>query len=356
MRPVDALQIETSLERGAALLRESTLELLPVQHNGALAGVLTQRTLAQALARGCDPADSVEVALSDDFQTIGAHATGAEALRLMNEGNHTSLLVVGDGHVLGIASASDLYPKRKSWPKPPSVGGMATPFGVYLTTGGIGAGVSPWALVSTGMVMGSLLLAGTVVMLVAQHYLDRSNRLDLLWSVLPGLFFLVGLRLLPMSGIHAAEHKVVHAIERGESLDPEVVARMPRVHPRCGTNIAAGAMIFFGVSQYPWIADPETRFVVAALLALFFWRWLGSGLQWLLTTRPPNRRQIEMGVKSGRELLDKYRYHRGGSPNPFVRLWNSGLLHVIAGFAICSLLVWAAAKVLNVDSAFVPIQ
>jgi uncharacterized protein YqhQ len=36
---------------------------------------------------------------------------------------------------------------------------------------------------------------------------------------------------------------VVHAIERGEPLLAESVRAMPRVHPRCGTNIVAAAFL-----------------------------------------------------------------------------------------------------------------
>ncbi|MER3495923.1 MAG: hypothetical protein C4320_03425, partial [Armatimonadota bacterium] len=65
--------------------------------------------------------------------------------------------------------------------------------------------------------------------------------------------FVILFRLLPLAGTHAAEHMAVNALERGEPLDPEVVARMPRTHIRCGTNLAVGAGLFFGISETPWV-------------------------------------------------------------------------------------------------------
>src|SRR2546423_10530097 len=66
----------------------------------------------------------------------------------------------------------------------------------------------------------------------------------LILQALPFPLFLLFVRALPLVQYHAAEHQAVHAMERGEPLDPEIVRRMPRVHPRCGTNIMAGGMVF----------------------------------------------------------------------------------------------------------------
>jgi hypothetical protein len=226
---------------------------------------------------------------------------------------------------------------------------MATPFGVYLTTGAFGAGVGPLALISTGALMFLLF----VVSAVASTYLAQwasstayGNALVPPVDAVSTILFLVGLRLLPLAGIHAAEHKVVHAIERGEELVPEVVQRMPRVHPRCGTNLAAGLGIFGAVSTTPYIPDADLRFIAAALLTLVFWRPLGNLLQFVVTTRPPNAKQVEMGIRSGKALLEKYRVTRGTPPNVWQRLWNSGMPYVLVGSSLCYGACWL------VDQAF----
>lgn len=339
MRAVEFLPPGSSLERAATVLRETGFDMAPVPNGRGIAGVVTQNSLASALGRGCSPYDSVDVALDYRYDTIGAYETGAEALRKLNDTGRSSLLVKDSvGNVIGIIAAGDLYPKRVPQPRPPLVGGMATPFGVYLTTGAFGAGVPRWALATTGAVMFGLFALGSLIAEWGYEAADKAGyaaRFGSAWELLPMAILFIGMRLLPLSGIHAAEHKVVHAIERGEELVPEIVARMPRVHPRCGTNLWAGATIFLGIFSLSWPAEPDLRLIIAALATFLFWRPVGSLMQALVTTRPPNAKQIEMGIRSGKELLDKYRTLRGPMPNPFQRIWNSGMIHVLLGFAIC---------------------
>jgi len=341
MRQIEYLLPENSLERAADLLRETGAEMAPVLNGNGLGGVVTQASLAEALAKGCSPFDSVETALDSGYKIIGGYETGAEALRRLTETGASALLVLDPTRrPIGLVSASDLFPKKSPLPRPAVVGGMATPFGVYLTTGAIGAGVSRWALAATGVVMYALYAAGALIAEWAYSRADQSHRVtfDALWQVIPVAVLFIGMRLLPISGIHAAEHKVVHAIERGEALVPEVVARMPRVHPRCGTNLWAGATIFLGIFSLPWL-DNASRLLIAAIVTFVLWRPVGHLMQWLVTTRPPSKKHIEMGIRSGKELLDKYRLTRGPSPNPLQRLWNSGIFHVMFGFVACELLV-----------------
>ena len=341
MRPVECLSPESSLESAANLLRETGAEMAPVLNGRGLVGVITQASLGAALARGCSPFDSVETALDETYKTIGGYETGAEALRRLTETGSTALLVQDQvGRPIGVIAAGDLYPKKSPLPRPPLVGGMATPFGVYLTTGAFGAGVNRWALVTTGIVMYALYACGILIASWASNYVDLKAHpsFNSVFDILPVAILFIGMRLLPLSGIHAAEHKVVHAIERGEALVPEVVSRMPRVHPRCGTNLWAGATIFLGIFGLPWLGDAE-RLLIAAIVTFLFWRPLGSLMQWLVTTKPPSPKQVEMGIRSGKDLLEKYRLSRGPMPNPFQRIWNSGIFHVMFGFACCELIV-----------------
>src|SRR5207248_1050627 len=60
---------------------------------------------------------------------------------------------------LGLVSLADLLEALPVRPRPPMVGGMATPFGVYLTNGSIQAGAGNVALMAGGALLGFLLTA-----------------------------------------------------------------------------------------------------------------------------------------------------------------------------------------------------
>lgn len=353
MRPTYSVEPFESLEVAVRKLRENGASIIPVIDNGNYAGVICERVLTSALAAGMELSDPVE-AISHGVLTAHPSTTGAEALRLMEESGEQTLVVIdANGKVLGILSPTDLFPKRVVPPRPPVVGGMATPFGVHLTTGGIRAGVPQYALVATGFVMFTLLAVSDIISFTIANFIEARHALpwivNLVVSALPLLLFLAGMRLIPLSGIHAAEHKVVHAIERGEELTRANVRRMPRVHPRCGTNIAAGAAIFLGLSGSTIIPWQEFRGFIAIIATLFFWKPLGSALQYYVTTKKPTEKQLDLGIKSGNELLAKYATMGGGTTSIFGRIYNSGLLHVMAGSTLALGIFTLIAKVFNLD-------
>jgi CBS domain-containing protein len=344
LRVVEPLAAEDSLHRAAGLLRESGAQLLPVARGGAMIGALSQRSLTRALADGLSTHDPVALAIEQP-DTISICATGAEALRRFHDSGTTALVVVDPvGRVYGIVSPSDLIPSSAPGPRPHLVGGMATPFGVYLTTGGLGAGAGPLALVSTGALMFAIIIVGSVLAQLLYHPALPT----LFWELFPILFFLLALRALPLSKIHAAEHKVVHALERGEPLTHDVVERMPRVHPRCGTNIAVGAAIFLSIASSPLIGSEELRLLLAVIVTLFVWRPVGNAVQWLVTTSPPKRKHIASGIRAAEELVEKYRISRGRRPNIGQRILNSGILHVMTG----SLLCYTVARLISLAIGF----
>ncbi|MNX62153.1 hypothetical protein D3C86_931060 [compost metagenome] len=139
------------------------------------------------------------------------------------------------------------------------------------------------------------------------------------------------LRLTPLTGFHAAEHQVVHAIERGEALLPEVLARQPREHPRCGTNVIAlvfGAQLLWPLASQPVLA------AVSALLLFAVWRRLGWMFQHFFTTKPPTERQVLSAIAAGRSLLAAYGLRPGYRASRLRRLWASGFLQMVAGFLV----------------------
>jgi uncharacterized protein YqhQ len=151
---------------------------------------------------------------------------------------------------------------------------------------------------------------------------------------------LLMMRLVPLSGIHGAEHQVVHAIEREEELKPEVIRRMPRIHPRCGTNLAAGASIFLTIFFGSWPAEGEIRFIVAALATVLLWRKVGGFLQQYITTKRPSDKQLQSGIRAGEMLLERFAEAKVTSPTIGQRIWSSGVLHVMTGAVLMTCLVW----------------
>ncbi len=345
-----------SLARAAKLFRESAFDRLPVVEDDVVIGIVTHHSLAMAFAQGSKIEEPVTIALDPEAPIVSPYITGAEALRLMAERRAPELIVIDShGVLIGTLAAADLADSGPRYITPPLVGGMATPFGVYLTTGSLRAGASDVALVTTGILLSSLLYVSVwISMIIAQWLFNRGMSLQTagyIEQALPILFFMASIRAIPLSAIHASEHMVVHAIERGEPLRPEIVKRMPRVHPRCGTNLAVGLSLFSGIFFTPWIASEEIRLFVAAIATLFLWRPLGSLVQLLITTKPPKDKHVAMGIQAGAELMEKYRTTRKRASIP-LRIFNSGMLHVLLGSAILTGFLELVAWVFKIQLPF----
>lgn len=352
MRPVVPLEATDSVERAASRLSSAGADGLPVQDEERYVGRVDQRHLSDWIGRS----EGADLALGsllsgEDAQTgrVSPRTTGAEALRLFESSGLSWLAVVDElDRVMGVIAPSDLLSTHEHTPRPRTVGGMATPFGVYLTTGNLRAGVSDWALMSTGALMFFLLLAaslatdGVARLLIHWHASDDA----VFWTVevLPFVLFMALLRAIPLAGIHAAEHQVVHAIERGEALTPSIVRRMPRVHPRCGTNFAVGLTMFLGLASAPWIGDLRLQLLFAVVATLLLWRRLGGVMQYWVTTRRPNEKHLAMGIRSGEALLDRLRTHSDAPASPLVRVYNSGLLQVMSGALLVYGIAFLVAK------------
>jgi hypothetical protein len=232
-----------------------------------------------------------------------------------------------------------------------------------LTNGSIQAGAGNFALLGSGAVLGVLMTLSYVGIGIGAWAVQKSLGYPLYalwtadspaqltfsnlgWFALQGLslpLFLLMMRAMPLAGYHAAEHQVVHAMERNEPLLPEVVGRMPRVHPRCGTNLMAAALVFGLVSKLL----PALRIglgatdsaMIGALAALFTWRSVGAALQHYFTTRPPSARQIESGIAAANELDRKYLTTVLRRPTVAKRLWCMGLPQMALGSVLGSTLL-----------------
>lgn len=354
LRFAETAHLGQSLEAAAFKLRHAEADVLVVLDEPVLAGVITEASLAQCLAEGMAPSDPLDAAVRP-AHVIAPHATGADALRRFSEGDVSTLVVADDrGRVLGILAPSDLFPKVQEPLRPPALGGMATPFGIYLTTGSVSAGAGHVALMTTGMLLFTLFFGAATVSDLLASQLEMQGNLgpwgNPIRDLLPVALFLVGMRLLPLAGTHASEHMVVHAIERGERLELETVRRMPRVHPRCGTNLAVGAGVFLGLFHAGFIPDEQLRLLVAGLATVMLWRPLGGAMQFFVTTKPPTDRQIRSAIAAGKELLERYQTVSVTSPSFPLRLWRSGLFHVMGGAVLAGTLVAWLSNVLGLDA------
>lgn len=356
----------SSLARAAERLVEEEIPLVPVLDElGRFVGIITEANIRQALAAGADYSSPIGEWMTRDPHVLPPTARGAEALRLFDLVQATHICLIDSaGHFHGIITPSRLMSAPSLRPKPRMVGGMATPLGVYLTDGRVGAGVPHLGLALTGGLLFSLFLGSSLIVQTSVNValiqkwvtpgLVASGWFQAVTSGVALVLFFIGMRSLPLAGIHAAEHMVVHAIERGEPLEPEVVSRMPRVHPRCGTNIAVGAMLFLGIFSLNWTPYQDLRLLAAAVVTLVLWRNLGYLLQDKITTKPANSKQIQMGIKAGKELMAKIEFEPFKPATPLQRIVSSGILQVIAGSFVCQGLVWGIMEIFKVPAFWRP--
>ena len=188
---------------------------------------------------------------------------------------------------------------------------------LYLTLGtsltiGIGlfillpAGVGGWAEHSLGWQN------------LAHNLLEGLIRLVLLVGYIWGIGFMPDVKRL--FGYHGAEHKTINAYEAGAELTPEVVAKYPIEHPRCGTAFMLTFVLLsilvhslLGDMTFVWrLASRILLIPVIAGLAVEFIRWtanhLDSALVRLLikpnlalqslTTRQPDNSMLEVAIES----------------------------------------------------------
>lgn len=345
MRPTFMIPVGASLGTAASRLRENSAGVLPICDGQTFVGAISEASFAQAISNGANSEDDVKVAHDSRECTIKIYESGAEALRRFEGQNLGALIVIDDNQlVAGVLRASDLVDSPSYQVRPPSVGGMATPFGVYLTSGVESAGVPALALVLTGAMLFVIATVSAVLAESATSLLETRHvapwALDIVQGNLWLALFALSFRLLPISGIHAAEHMVVHAIERGEPLVPSVVKRMPRVHPRCGTNLAVGSTFFLWIATFQLIQPDQFRLLLALVATVLLWRPLGSAVQYFITTKQPSDKQIQMGIRSGKELLEKHSRSKNIQVGFFGRLLHSGLFHVMAGSILVTLLLY----------------
>ena len=368
LRPAPPLAPEDSLRRCIALTRFQPFATLPVLDSGFLKGIVPQSSLLLALQMeaGAEREQWLDRPVTTFMQLPVAVA--APEMSPQEVGDLCALhglseipVVDAQGFCHGMVSAADLLLPDAPQPRPARIGGMATPFGVYLTDGSLRAGANDFALISTGVVMtlkyGLSYLCVVGLGMALHHFFHLPSRYVLDPDYAPpanqpwvGLIyvaislsvfvvFLLLMRLTPLAGYHAAEHQTVHAVERSERLIPEIVRRMPRPHPRCGTNLVAAVIVFSTLSQafgYIPAFDGGIAQIAAIVATLFTWRSVGTFLQERFTTRPASDRELASGIAAGNELLLRYLNSPPTRTGFFKRIWSSGMVQVMSGMLLTS--------------------
>lgn len=374
---VRVLSPRDSLGKAAEIIRSAGVGAAPIVDRGVLVGMVSAEGVARALAElGPEeiPSALVTAAPWESLPVLSESTPADEALRRLRESGHRCAAVLGSGgEILGIVSLAELGSAVCGAVRPPVIGGMATPFGVYLTGGGVRAGVGDRALCAAGAF---LALQFLVARWLAETLLSPGGlawqfpvlsrfllTIPLTSTGLALLLFALLFRVSLLTGYHAAEHQVVHAIEAGDDLVPENVRSKPRVHPRCGTNLVAAVflMTFFLNLRHMVAPHPDViRLVLlldqfnpmlAMLVTVLFWRRLGGWVQHHITTRRANAREIQSGLAAGKELLARYQSLRPIHRSWMQRIWNMGLLQVLSGYLLVLALVAVLGRFLPLPSA-----
>lgn len=351
---------DDTIKRAASLIRSVDGSSLVVIQNGMIGGVVSEKAISAALAQS----DDTEMALETPVRTImdpgvsfiNKGVSLKEAAQVFSASDADSLPVIDNyGSYYGMLYRTDVVGKMTYTLKLPSIAGMATPVGVYLTTGTASGGAGSLGLFLSGLTLGLVVLLSRAVSVGLLHWIGdithipipiylasppigKFNVYDIPYYISVVLHLVVFRTMMwasPLAGYHAAEHMTVHAIENGEVLTPETVGRMPRVHPRCGTNILTGISLFMMVTFY---MRDRYALMIAALVAVMFWRDVGAWMQKYVTTRPPSRKQLESGIAAGNQLIKRFHEGSGYPPTGFNKLWRMGLIQNAAGLVLVSLL------------------
>ncbi len=365
LRPAIELYPEDSIGRFLHLVRQCGSREIPVQSHGKLVGSISQTILFELLrtANSWDDCDAINQPVSDFMTVPSAIASADMSLETIVEiGRASNILEIPvvdfENYLLGTISLSDILAPDYNPHYPSNVGGMATPFGVYLTNGNVRGGVNDLAIIASGAAMGCLLLISGAIVKGLAHlaapilHLPSISILDLDDVPPPGhvmqgfisillklaifFIFVLLLRFSRISGFHAAEHQTVHAMERGEPLIPEIVNRMPRPHPRCGTNIMAASILFFTLLQtFQYVPGlNEIGILPAGLFTWYNWRRFGTFLQQWFTTRPASPKQLLSGINAAAELQAVYMRVPPSRIRPLRKIWLMGIVQSATGLIL----------------------
>ena len=352
---------EDTVRRAAGLIRGSDGSSLLVLADGGIVGSVGEQAIAAFLSKSDDLEKALEQPVGPLIEPNVVFANASMSLKQAAEvfasTSADMVPVVGDvGTYQGVLYRQDVVGCLTNTLRPPLVAGMATPLGVYLTTGSVRGGANNLGLFLTGASLMLMIAAAALIVsglqsafqavtgiradvfLASPPLTMRLNVYDLALYIQMGLtiaIMLLLLRLSPLSGFHAAEHMTVHAIEAGEALTPDNVRRMPRVHSRCGTNLLAAAGIFLIIAMR---SNSELAVLLALVVVVVGWRAVGGWLQYFVTTKNPSEKQLANGVDAGNQLLTQFQQRPNYRAHGFDRIWNMGFLQTASGMVSVGLI------------------
>lgn len=362
VKHVPPLAPDDSAARAIRIMKAKGVPAVLVAEDNRLVGMVSEADIVALAASASEVRDLLRSThLSEVMQPIALIAL--EHQLLTSVADEVRLrpvpaipVAASDGRYLGVLLTRDLLAAMAGEPIVPAIAGLATPLGVYLTTGALRAGATDLGLVATGaaLMLLNLCAVGAVSAMtwLASRFLHWPHTLPsgaaevAIAAALYGievLIFLLLLRLSPLTGIHAAEHMVVRAVEEGEDLTPEKVRQMPRVHPRCGTNLMALVVLLLAAYQLvSSIQGVDSEFGAFALVILvvfvaFTWRRLGAGLQRWVTTKRPSDRQLAGAIRVADSLLAQVQARPSANVSVPKRIWHSGFIQVLVGFFVVAL-------------------
>lgn len=354
VKRVPVLETTDTVRRAAGVLRAVEGSRVFVHEGSRIVGTVSEQAIAALLGKNGSVENvldtKIEPLVEPNVTFISSRVRLVAAADLFASSGQDVLPVIDDyGSFYGAVYRRDVVGALTRTLRPPTVGGMATPLGVYLTTGSITAGAGDTGLFLTGASMGLMMVVARVISLGMMYGLSaisgfplaaylKSTPLTLTPNVydipfyvetfLTIVLFMVLMRYSPLSGYHAAEHMTVHAIEAGEALTPENVRQMQRVHPRCGTNLLAAAGIFLIiVSKF----GSDVGVILALAVVILGWRTAGGWLQYYVTTKTPSDKQLRSGIAAGEQIMERYQERPGYQATGFERIWKLGFLQTLAG-------------------------
>ncbi len=196
------------------------------------------------------------------------------------------------------------------------------------------SGPALWLTVTISLLFGVGLFFVTPLIVV--HFADQYVHSSLASNLIEG-----GIRLVLLVGYlaligripdvrrvfmyHGAEHKTIHAYERGLPLDAEHIRPMPIEHPRCGTGfllvvVLFSIVIFSLLGRPPFLLRILSRILLVPVIAGIAYEFLRLGARWYkyawmrailapsmvlqkLTTRPPDDSMLDVAAVALRRVL-----------------------------------------------------
>jgi uncharacterized protein YqhQ len=232
-------------------------------------------------------------------------------------------------HAPEVTVAPDIAPVVLPDPEKPGRNGKKEPEGPTELSG-----PALWLTVTISILFGVGIFF--VTPLVVVHFTDQYVHSSLSSNLIEGairLLLLVGYLALigrvpdvrRVFQYHGAEHKTIHAWERGLPLDPEHIRPMPIEHPRCGTGfllvvVLFSILIFALLGRPPFLLRMLSRILLVPVIAGIAFEFLRLGARWYryrwmriilapsmalqkLTTRTPDDSMLEVAAVALRRVL-----------------------------------------------------